>query len=452
MLRMDGWCHESTVLAENKGAIDRSNEFIEVTLTVSDEQVTDPAREVRVACKPQWDVWSHLIPCQVGGVEKTGGKVRFRVAFFGDIPAHSTARFGILYGNPKADPQQERLALYVRDKGDMVQVDNQAYLIGIDKRTGMMRDIQAKCFRVGGVEFFNLTPTPVPQPGVSVQFVSGKKNAVSGKWSRASDVAPVTTREEEGAIYYRHQSVRTLPVPAGVDVAEGPELTTEMLFLASQPFVHIQETVKFKVDTAVFSLRLANFRFQSGVYTHFSFRPVTPDFKHTEVEEIGHILIAPQYTRGLPDGSVMSGFLPLEMPWTALLNISRSSWHTQTRYLLDWTASNRVGYRAATYLFMEGDEYESALMPIYARKTDHSGNTTIIPAGTEWSYRIAHHFSPFEEVTWGEKADAVGRRMNSLLPVQVHPRPILDNGEWGEHPVFTCAGKRTDDYQTSGVR
>ena len=61
MLRMDGWCHESTVLAENKGAIDRSNEFIEVTLTVSDEQVTDPAREVRVACKPQWDVWSHLL-------------------------------------------------------------------------------------------------------------------------------------------------------------------------------------------------------------------------------------------------------------------------------------------------------------------------------------------------------------------------------------------------------
>jgi hypothetical protein len=230
-----------------------------------------------------------------------------------------------------------------------------------------------------------------------------------------------------------------------------------MLFLASQPFIHIRESIKFNVDTPVFGLRLANFRFHQSVYSHFSFRPVTPDFKPTEIEEIGHILLAPEFTRDLPQGSVMSSFLPLEMAWTALLNIKRNEWYAQTRYLLDWTGVNLQGkpvpsYRPATYLFRDGEAYESALMPIYAKNTNHADNITVIPAGTEWRYSMAHHFSPFEEGVWGQKADAVGRGMNSPLSVQVHPRLIQENGEWADHPVFTCAGKNAAHYLTIGVR
>jgi hypothetical protein len=179
--------------------------------------------------------------------------------------------------------------------------------------------------------------------------------------------------------------------------------------------------------------------------------------KKTEVEEMGHLLIDPEFTRNLPEGTVLSGFMPLQMPWTAMINIHRNKWFTQVRYLLDWNVSNSKGaavpqYRAATYLFRDKGFYESALMPVYTKNCVDKRNLTIIPAGTEISFELAMAFSPFEEAVWGKKTDHIGRVMNQPLTVQVHPLLVNENGGWSDHPVFTLAGKRSSDYLTSGVR
>jgi len=445
---MDGWCHESTVLINNSSQFDRTNEFIEVKITVSERQITDPVREVRVIYKTAWNIWERLIPCQVNGVERAGDKVIFRVAFFADIPANSISRYGIVYGNPNALPQQENLTLYVRNKENVTEIDNPAYVISIDRKTGQISGVSYKYFRTGFLIPIELSPVNLIQPGVSIQFEDGD-------WVTAADSNPESLTVEGGTVAFRHKSSRVLKHSS---IKKGVCVSTELLFPASQPYVHIREKVTFEEDTPLYGLRLAGHRFPDGVYSHFTFRPTTkPALKKTEVEEMGHLLIDQAYTKNLPEGTVLSGFMPLLMPWTAMLNIHRNRWFTQVRYLLDWKTQNVKGttipeYRAATYLMRENGCYESALMPVYTKNINDKRNLTVIPAGTEFSYDIAMFFSPFEEVVWGMKMDHIGRVMNQPLTVQVHPRPVNSVGEWDEHPVFTLTGKRDCDYQTSGVR
>ncbi|MBL8027892.1 MAG: hypothetical protein JNL74_15830 [Fibrobacteres bacterium] len=444
MLRMDGWCHESTVLIENNSPYERINEFVEVKLTVSNRQVTDPVREVRVIFKTAWNNWEKLIPCQVAGVQPSGETISFRVSFFADVPANGTARYGIVYGNRAAEPQQEKLALYVRDKKERIEIDNPGYVVSVDKKSGQLSQIIYKYFRTGFLIPVELTPATLIQPGVSIQ-------TDDGKWLTAAEAAPYSVETESGAVCYKHAVMRDLK-------ESGIKVSTEMIFPASQPFVNIKEKIFFGKSTSVFNIKTAGHRFPAGIYSHFTFRPVTkPALKKTEVEEMGHLLIDPMYSGNLPNGTMVSGFMPLLMPWTAMSNIHRNKWYTQVRYMLDWNVKNVNGstvpeYRAATYLFKEDDFYESALMPVYTKNTNDKKNCTVIPAGTEISYEIMVAFSPFEEVVWGKKTDQIGRVLNSPLNVSVYPRFVNAAGEWEDHSVTTFAGKRNCDYQTSGVR
>ena len=169
------------------------------------------------------------------------------------------------------------MTLYVRDKGDRTEVDNPGYVISVDKKSGQLSKIVYKYFRTGFLMPIDLSPETLVQPGFSIQ-IEGKEGA---EWLTASSTIPKSVRTEEGGVYFRHISNRKLVHPS---IDGTVDIFTEMLFPGSMPYVHIREKICFEKDTPVYNMKLAGHRFPEGIYSHFTFRPVTAvSYTHLDV-------------------------------------------------------------------------------------------------------------------------------------------------------------------------
>ncbi len=453
MLTMPGWKYEKTVLITSDALFDRKDEFITVDLTLKDWEITNPEQEIRVIQKNHWNSWERLLPQQVSNVIRQNGLVTFSVSFLADIPQQSTARFGILYGNPQAKHEPIHLKFEVTQKENEIEINHTNYLVTIDKTSGLLLKNSLNVFRVGFLSHYDFNTANILQNFTRVIIPLDKqaKKIDSTEYQKVTSI-------EQGSLFLRITTQAILPLQQ--DASKNPICETQMLFVANKPFIHIRQKITFPSETALTGLRLGNFTFDKKQFTHFSFRPTTHNSAHTtlpntDIEEIGHVIIDEDYVQGLPNGSVFSDLIPIDVPWTSLISIRRNNWYALTRYLLDWQQKTpdqkNPNYRPGTFLTKEKDHLEWFQAPIYCTKPEDHRNASLIQKGTEYETTFAFHFGHFEETYWGQNAEAQGKLLNSPLTGTVSPFELHDT-KWVEPKVSFIIGNRQNDYLRAGVR
>ena len=220
--------------------------------------------------------------------------------------------------------------------------------------------------------------------------------------------------------------------------------------MAGLPYIDIKESLFFPEDTPVFGIRLSHHCYRNGIFSHFTFRPHTPDFRSTELEEMGHISIEPEQCSNLPEGSVFGSFLPINLPWYSFINTNKYKAYTVTNFLMDLKIEGPE-YRPGTYLERRGEHYHCFSAPIYVGKPDCEDNIIIVPAGSRYEIRYARYYSPFNGENWGGKTDGIGKRANSPISISIHPQYFLEK-QWESGGSETCTGTQSEFYMKAGVR
>jgi hypothetical protein len=198
---------------------------------------------------------------------------------------------------------------------------------------------------------------------------------------------------------------------------------------------------------------------KSGMFSHYTFRPVSPNLSETDIEEMGHILIDPKDTKGLPGGNLFSGFLPYHLAWHAFINIykgSRVNQYALTGINLSSSINTASGqepamYRHATYISRDKAGISWFKAPVYVKRKDLKENRIKIPAGTVYKETNALLFTPWDNEQWAQQVEQTGRILNSRLDISDHPR-FLDGPVPGPVLELLPYGKRQDAYLRAGIR
>jgi hypothetical protein len=186
---------------------------------------------------------------------------------------------------------------------------------------------------------------------------------------------------------------------------------------------------------------------------------VSPSLKPTDIEEMGHVIIDPVSTGGLPAGNVLSGFIPYDCAWHSFIHITKGGWASQyavTGINLRSTAAVADGrpparYRAATYLFREDGAVLWFRAPVYVKRRDRRENIVTVPAGSAYRETDALVFGHWNAEGWAQEIEALGRRLNTPLAVSTHPA-MPGRVEPAAHGACFEYGERRDAYLRAGVR
>ena len=458
-MKYQGWNLEKTLLICSDCPYDRNDEFIDAYAAVETRSARTLSSDVRVVLKPAWNRLGQEVPCQVYNIQDHGSITTFRIAFMADIPAHATQRVGILYDNPRAVKPTYETDFSVSGDGCGYTVEDRHYRTHTDPRSGQ---IDAVCIKLPVLEYTHvkcLTPATQPQGGVNVLLADRTAPADVNAAHAALWREPETTCVQ-GPLFFSMVRRGRL-APAGRPITDhSPSLEMAYKFFAGQPYFLVSSRLEFHEDTPVYGIHHDWITVNQACFSHYCFRPVTPSLPATDVEEAGHILVAPEYTQGLPPGVIFGGFLPYDLAWHGFISTIRKRDfrfdYALTGIRLRSEAHSPGGpaphYRAATYVRHDSGLLSWFRAPVYVKKQNTADNIITIPRGTVYAESNAVHVGEWDEKKhWLNDIEALGRRMNRPLSISQHPH-FLAGPVPPEKPEWLPCGQFSHFYDKAGVR
>ncbi len=456
-MRYRGWNYEKTLLLESTDSVDRPREIVDAYITVPAESAGNLENDVRVVLKSDWNRIDAELPCQVYAIERHGDVASFRVLFSVDVPPHGCRRIGVLYDNPAAGKPVVQAPLDVSGAGCGLAVEARDYAVSCDPRSGQIARALCKVRRVENTFLKEITLAATVQPGVSVDFPADGGGSLTASASHWRD--PRIVSEIHGPLFHSVTREALLAPPAAPQLTEPPNLRISYTFFADAPYILVDSRLAFPADTGVLGISMGELRADSSKLSHYSFRPVSPSLACTDVEEMGHIIIDPVSVGDLPEGNVLSGFLPYDCAWHSFIHIYKGGWASQyavTGINLRSAASVADGrppamYRAATYLFREPGAVRWCRAPIYVKRRDRRENIVTVPAGSIYRQTDALVFGHWNAEGWAQEIEALGKRLNTPLAVSTHPR-LAGRAVPDDHGAIVEYGERHAAYRRAGVR
>ena len=452
-MQYQGWHYEKTLLVKSLAG-DRAGEHIDVCIPVESHCAGSLGRDVRVVLKKDWNQLDREIPSQVYQVAQHGDVTTCRVAFTMDVPAQDCQRVGIYYGNPDA-PEPAYLSLMeVRGQGRGCTIKTPHYTVGTDATTGQTKAIDGR-FDVPHSDARLIRFTDICQEGAAVIFaVEGAEGIMPVKASAAQWTEPTITEDIRGPVFVKKTRRGKLAYPGCPTPDSCPDLEIAYKSFAHQPYFLVHTRLTFPTDTKVFAIQTGMLAVNRSRYTHYTFRPVSPDLPQTDVEEMGHILVDPALTPDLPHGSAFSHLLPYNLAWHAFINAKHGTAQAissiQLHHSIKPGAAPFPFYRNATYLMRDEMSLCGLRAPVYVAVRNRKENVVTIPAGTIIEEVDAVACDLFDR-DWGNRTDALGRRLNTPVSIEVHPRFLA--GPVPAEPFEPLPyGTRSDAYRRFGVR
>jgi len=396
------------------------------------------------------------LPCQVYQIKNHGKQTTFRVAFLGDLPASGKQRYGVYYDNPKANKPIYQSQLSLSGKGLAREIENDHYQIQIDKITGQFSSIFCKLYKYEG-----MYPRPIwdggLQPGPTIILAELKnKESAEGITITAANLGPPDSFEIiEGPVFLELRKKSQFKTSAKSSVQTLPELEMSYKFIENLPYFLMGSKITFKQDTPVFGLRNEMLTFDQNWFTHYTFRPVTPSLPDSDWEEMGHLIVDPQYTKDVPDGNQLSEFLPYNMAWHSFINIQKSYQLGVTSIRLSESFIGPDGpiehYRSGTFMEKTAGKLTCYRAPIYVKNHSHPDNAVIVPKGTVFEEINAVHFSSWDHIHWSHEIEAIGKALNSPPSIKCFPHHL------GEQPPdeiegLLPKGNFSNRYLKAGLR
>ena len=452
-MQYKGWNFEKTLLARSRWG-PREKELIDVRIPVDERASGNLERDVRVLLKKDWNLLEREIPSQVYRIERHGGVATCRVAFVMDVPAGDYQRVGIYYDNPGvAGPEyQPPLEMTGTTLGGSIKTP--LMTAGFDARSGQIKTLTRR------VEVPSSDPLQIPildriqEHAAVLLAVKGSNGDYRCEHvSPANWEAPEITEDIRGPVFVQLRRRGRLAPPGCKHPERCPECEVVYRFFAHEPYFLVQTRLRFATDTEVFGVRVGGLSVGPDRYTHYTFRPVSPNLPETDVEEMGHVLIDPQHTGNMPTGPVLSGLLPYDVAWQGFLRTRKGLDGAVAAIQLRQAVSTAGGefpyYRRGTYLLREAAGFCGTRAAVHV-KVQRAENVVTVPAGTVIEHLDAVACDRFD-MEWGNRTDGLGRRLNQPVEIAVHPQ-FMGGAVPAEALEPLPYGLRSDAYGRYGVR
>ena len=131
-----GWRFAKRLALANETADERRAEPVEVDVDFHAHQVTDPAREVRVARVADGDGPLTVVASQVELIGREDEVLRCRLYFLADVAAEGSATYLVLYSNPEAPEPAFDTDLAVSGSGFALEIENEHYRAVLSQLSG----------------------------------------------------------------------------------------------------------------------------------------------------------------------------------------------------------------------------------------------------------------------------------------------------------------------------
>lgn len=452
-MQYQGWNFEKTLLIRS-AAGRRCGDLIDVGIPLDPRSAGNLQRDIRVVLKKDWNLLDREIPSQVYDIRHHAGVTTCRVAFVMDVPAGQPQRVGIFYDNPSAPAPvyQSPLEMTGGPLGGTVKTP---FLTAVfDERSGQLKTL------TGRFDIPSGDPLYVPcfdrvQDHAAVTFAV-QDAAGNCRAEYASPVQwdkPEITEDIRGPVFIKLTRQAKLSWPNCPSPDRCPTCRITYKFFARQPHFLVNTRLAFPEDIDVFAVQIGTLSASADRWTHYTFRPVSPNLPETEVEEMGHILIDPQHTGGLPVGPVFSDLLPYDLPWQAFIRVKKNPEAglaaVQLRHSVTTPAGPFPYYRHATHLLRHPDGVSFTRAAIHV-KNHRPENIVTIPAGTALENLDAILCDRFD-MNWGTRTDALGKHLNNPPEIAAHPRFMLGQVPPEDYEPLPY-GQRSDAYRRHGVR
>ena len=233
--------------------------------------------------------------------------VRVQVVFYADVPAYSTERYTVWYGNPQAKLPEYPSELNVTGKDVRYTVDNATYKIITEEVSGQIDQIDIKFatkpslrFKYGTLHWnpdFIIIPDDYPTTGYT--------------WFYAHHFDKPEWEIESGPIFFSLKRSQLIP---GQDIAY---MEVCYRFYAGLPYFISKTHIEAKKDTRTFAIRNDELAFGRNDFNMVGWRNKTPDMKENHMGEIGSTGL---YYDGYRSGHVLGSVLPPNMAWISMIH------------------------------------------------------------------------------------------------------------------------------------
>ncbi|MCA9103551.1 MAG: hypothetical protein KDA63_20500, partial [Planctomycetales bacterium] len=124
--------------------IERRGEPIDVCVAFPADEISDPAREIRVAHRVSDSSTLLEIPSQVYDLRRGDGQVTCRLVFQADVPAHERAEYLIFSGNPLAERPEYETDLRTTGEGYGLDIENRHFVARLHRQMGQLERLTYK--------------------------------------------------------------------------------------------------------------------------------------------------------------------------------------------------------------------------------------------------------------------------------------------------------------------
>ena len=442
------WKYAAEIQVRNPESRQRLREVVDVGLRLPVHRTANLSNDARVVLKRAFDELAEEIPFQIYAIATRGDYTTCRVAFYADLPPNGFQRFAVFYDNPEAVHPVFPRRVTLESASGKLTVETPFYAAAFDEDSGQCVALQSK-IAPGGTVYARPADgragSAFPLPGIAVPALATEANRpLALRLAKAGDDGD---RRLDGPVFAavtgrRHFLAAGGEAPAAVDFT--------YLFYAEAPHFVVRTSVSFLRETDVYSIEANTLGADQRRLTHFLFRPVTPTFPLTEIEEIGSIMVDPASRAGYPDGDLLAGMLPADLAWQAVADIDGG--FAVTGFQLFRHDSSPDGhvpyYRASTRARLRQGWVEWSEAPIYVTAQDRLSEAVRVPRGAVYEAAEAVAFSNFRQGDWRAATDDYGRQLNTRMEIKVYPRGTgLADGE-ADFPHY---GERADAY-LRGIR
>jgi hypothetical protein len=442
------WKYAAEVQVRNVSTFERLQEVVDVGLRLPANRTANLENDARVVLKEKFDELVREIPFQIYDIKTEGDYTTCRVAFYADLPPNGFRRFAVFYDNPKAARPIFERRIKIERPADKLSVETPFYSIVLEESTGQCVQLLSKIPKTQTIyaQPENGRPgSPFPLPAVSVPALQTEENRPQAL--RLAEVPGDRDEILEGPVFSAVKGQRNLLGASG-DALASVKFT--YIFYANVPHFVVETALTFLRDAAVYSVETNTLGADQGLWTHYLFRPVTPTFPLTEIEEVGSVMVDTTTRKGFPDGDLLAGMLPADLAWQSLGNIDNGFSVTGIHFFSqDSSPDSAVPYyRLSTRARLRQGWVEWSNAPIYVTAKDRLSNAVQVHKGTIFNEAQAVYFSDMKDGDWRAKTDDYGRRLNTKMDIKIYPK---GTGIADDDNVFPHYGARNDAY-LRGIR
>lgn len=441
--RFAAWKYASEIQARNPTPYDRPAAIIDAELILPADRTANLRNDIRVVEEAGFGALEKEMTFQVYAIRPEGANTVCRVAFAADLPPNGFERFAVFYDNPQAAAPDLPAGVDLRREGGRIEISARRYRLALDAATGQVlrlatkipadRELTAADEDEGAAAF--------PLPAVLAHFDGGTRAL---RFAGPSDGDRITA----GPVFTWLRGTRSLAGPAGEALGT---VTFDYVFYPNAPHFIVREAVHFAGPAQIERLELSSLAAAQSNFTYFMFRPVTPTFPLTEVEEVGSVLLDPALRLGFGTGDLLAGMLPPDLAWVSLANAPGG--YAVTSFQLDRRSGSVGGtaaptYRASTRARANGRIVAWSNAPIYVAAAERGSAAQPVARGDWYEQTQAIYFSDWDSDEWRARTDAYGRGLNEPPQVVVYPLTRLAGAPEAGAPHY---GTRASAY-LRGIR